>query len=320
MSNLKRPFRIVSVGDLVTDIIVAIPQLPVEANINQIVKTIQFEPGGAGNFLLAGARLGMKMVALGAIGADVFGSAAIEALEQEGIDCMDVIIQADGTTTSVFVLVDQNGQHVFLGKYGDGPEISFSSRWEKAINDADVVLGWGYTLHEKRLAQTLLHAMHYAHHQKVPVFFDPGPFVADATDEQRVIILENSDVIILTEEEIPLLVGYPSTLEDIQKIIENGPKMICVKRGAQGCIIFTQSDRVEHPGFPVTVRDTTAAGDSFAAAFIYAYQQKWPLEHIALFANAMGAAKVEKFGSGRQVPTADEIRQLLNRYHVDLPF
>jgi sugar/nucleoside kinase (ribokinase family) len=52
------------------------------------------------------------------------------------------------------------------------------------------------------------------------------------------------------------------------------------------------------------VRDTAAAGDSFDAAFIYAYLRGWPLSDIAAFANAMGAAKVQKLGSGSSVPTA----------------
>jgi len=68
------------------------------------------------------------------------------------------------------------------------------------------------------------------------------------------------------------------------------------------------------------VRDTSAAGDSFDAAFIYAYLRGWSLADVAAFANAVGAAKVQKIGSGTQVPTADEVRAVLKKYGVPLDF
>jgi sugar/nucleoside kinase (ribokinase family) len=69
----------------------------------------------------------------------------------------------------------------------------------------------------------------------------------------------------------------------------------------------------------VDVRDTNGAGDSFAAAFIYGYLQGWPPEEIGAFANAMGAAKVQKFGAGRNVPTLDEIEKVFRTRHANFP-
>jgi sugar/nucleoside kinase (ribokinase family) len=96
--------------------------------------------------------------------------------------------------------------------------------------------------------------------------------------------------------------------------------MVCVKHGKNGCQIHTVAESAGHPGFKVPVRDTTAAGDSFAAAFLYGYLQKWDLSDIALFANAMGAAKVRKMGSGRQVPTLGEMRSVLEEFNCDINF
>ena len=41
-------------------------------------------------------------------------------------------------------------------------------------------------------------------------------------------------------------------------------------------VAFTKEGRVAHPGYKVPVVDTTAAGDSFAAAFIVAWLQERP--------------------------------------------
>jgi len=50
-------FTVISIGDLVADLVVTIPRLPVEANAHQLARHVRLEPGGAGNFLIAGRRL-----------------------------------------------------------------------------------------------------------------------------------------------------------------------------------------------------------------------------------------------------------------------
>jgi ribokinase len=311
-------FKVISVGDLVTDIVISIPNLPVNAAENQIVDKIQFEPGGAGNFLIAGARLDLSMQSLGVVGNDNFSAAIHDILKSEGVDISSVIKQQDGTTTTVFVLVDNDGQHVFLGQYGEGPELTLSNDWKSALQLADAVQFWGYTLREKRLLPSFLEAMQFTYNQNRTVFFDPGPYMEAATKDQLKFVLSNSHILLLTDEELPHMCCGKTGQLAVEYLLSSSIKMVCVKHGPKGCSIYTNNEQSHHPGFPVTARDTTAAGDSFAAAFIYAYLQKWPLSQISEFSNAMGAAKVEKFGSGRQVPTAADIFQILSRFNSTL--
>ena len=53
---------------------------------------------------------------------------------------------------------------------------------------------------------------------------------------------------------------------------------------------------------------------------MYGYLSGWGLERTATFANATGAAKVQKRGTGRQAPTADEVRAVLAAYQPDFTF
>jgi sugar/nucleoside kinase (ribokinase family) len=318
--NKKLPvFRIVSIGDLVTDIIVRIPSLPVLADHHQPTYQLRLEPGGAGNFLIAGQRLGMQMVALGVIGTDPFGSASMEVLAAEGVKVGEVIRQTGTSGTNVIVLVDDAGRHVFLGSFEDGPSISLPEAWIREIDNAQAVFVSGYFLQEKRITTATLQAMEYSHQRGVPVFFDPGPNMASATAREREVVLACSDVLLLTEEEIPFLAGKPG-ISSARALISEDIRLICVKRGPQGCVLIDSQGQVTHPGFKVSARDTTAAGDSFAAAFIFAWLKGWSLEKIAAFANAMGAAKVQKIGSGSQVPTADEVRRLLEAHGLNFEF
>lgn len=311
---------VVSVGDLVADIVVAIRQFPVQAGQHQLTRDIRLEPGGAGNFLVAGARLGMRMIALGALGGDPFGASAAEALAEEGVE-LDRLIRQPGTnTTTVIVLLDEAGRHVFLGGYGVGPAIALPAGWRAAISEADALFASGYTLHEQRLAEAALQMMALAHSAGRPVFFDPGPEMAEATAEQRCAALAASSAILMTEEEIPLMTGGPGGLDAARALLKEGPQLVCIKRGSRGCLILSPAGEAEHAGYAVAVRDTTAAGDSFDAAFIFARLRGMSLDDTAAFANAMGAAKVQKVGSGRQVPTADEVRAVLQQHGAKIEF
>jgi ribokinase len=310
--------RVVSIGDLVADLVVTIPDLPVQASQHQHARSIHVEPGGAGNFLIAGARLGMRMQAVGTLGDDFFGQAVAARLEAENVDLAGVIRTAGSTTTTVIVLVDDHGGHVFLGAYGEGPIISLPASWTETIAASQAVFSAGYTLQEKRISDATFEAMDFAKQHAVPVFFDPGFEMARCSAEQKQHALAASQVLLLTEEELPILSGQWTGVEAARSLLDAGPELVCVKRGQNGCIIISHEQVITHAGYSVKVRDTAAAGDSFDAAFIYAYLKKWPLQDIAAFANAMGAAKVQKVGSGSNVPTAAEVQQVLDEFGTAL--
>ena len=302
---------ILSIGDLVTDLNMIVDSFPILPDAHQVVNNLQFEPGGAGNFLMAGRHLGAKMVSLGVVGSDLYGSELISAFQSEGIDTKGIIQQENGSTTVVFGLADGKGQHVFLGHIGTGPDVDFMDSWKTAILDADAIHTFGYTLQEARLTNAFLEGMAFAHHHNKMVFFDPGPHVKNVPWELRQAALDRCSAVLLTEDEIPLVLKKGKDLQDAVQLLTEEIRLVVVKRGKQGCIAFTPHGEVTHPGFPVEQIDSIAAGDSFAAALIVALVQGYGLEDALAVANAMGAAKVKKLGSGRQVPTLAEVREIL---------
>ncbi|MEI7988692.1 MAG: carbohydrate kinase family protein [Chloroflexota bacterium] len=316
LADIRMGFTVVSFGDLTADVVLTIPTLPVIAGEDQLVRKIQIEPGGAGNFLISGTRLGLRMIGLGAVGDDAFGVAALNALMYEGVDIHWIRRQHGGTTTTVFVLVDDLGKHVFLGQFGNGEKIPLSGEWKQVIQQTDAVQVWGYTLKEERISEAMLELIAYACQNQRPVCFDPGPWMADVPAERWKTILASCTILLLSETEIPGFIGKAGDWQSARGLLDWGPQIVCVKLGSQGCVVMSRTETIEHPGFSVPIRDTSAAGDAFAAGFVYAYLNKWTLEQIAAFANAMGAAKVQKLGSGRQVPTMEEVRRVLSDNQV----
>jgi sugar/nucleoside kinase (ribokinase family) len=306
------PFTIVTLGDLVADIAVALPALPLEPGHYQEAYSVRLEPGGAGNFLIAGSRLGLRMASVGALGDDAFGRDVAASLAAEGVDMTLVDHPAGTTTTAVLVLNDDAGRTVMTGAYGVGPPLVFLPSWANAIAACDAVFAFGYSLRELRIQDAVLNALEHGRALGRPVFFDPGPefYLLDAPARARA--LASAEILLLTAEEVAITgAAGPADLLRHSRIV-------VVKRGAAGCQIWTSARMLDVPGFPVMTRDLAGAGDCFAAAFVYGYLSGWDLERTATVANAMGAAKVQKRGTGRQAPTLDELRAVLGAHRPDL--
>jgi ribokinase len=316
----KSRFSVVSLGDLVVDLVFEIPRLPVIPGEVQVARGPTLEPGGAGNTLIAGARLGLQMLALGSLGDDTYGRQTAEILVSEGVDITAVVHAPGSSSTLVLVLVDEAGEHAFLGAYGTGPKLPLSDLWRERITAADAFFTNAYALSEPQLRNVMPQAVTSARQAGVPVFVDVGPDISSVPMDVRQSIYGQSTVIVGTEEEMLVATEMAEAEAAAAALLDHAHEMVVVKRGEKGCWVYTKDHMLDLPAFPVPLRDSTAAGDTFDAAIMYAYLNGYSAHDVGVFANAVAAAKVQKVGSGRQVPTAVEVVEVLLAYGVDLPF
>ncbi len=310
MSELLRPNSplVVCYGDLVTDLVVAVERLPIEPERVQSVRAISAEPGGAGNFLITAARLGARAVALGAVGEDAYGQAVYDMLLAEGVDVSYTQRGAGSVNVLVLVIVDDAGRHVFLVRDGAGDPFVLDARSVGLIQSADLFFMPGYALHERRVAGSAVEATRLAAEAGVPVMNDLGPIASEASAREAALeIVRLSEVSLLTAEEAMRFTGERAEADAARWMLGRGTRHVVIKRGGAGCVVFSADGEHVVPGIPVTARDTTAAGDAFAAGFAVAWLKHRDARRAAEFANCVGAAKVQKLGSGRQCPTAAEV-------------
>jgi fructokinase len=86
--------------------------------------------------------------------------------------------------------------------------------------------------------------------------------------------------------------------------------LLCVTRGADGCVIRTPAETVELPGVAVKVVDTVGAGDAFTAALLTQHLEGKSLRQAARFANAYAAVVASKAGGTPAVTRAEAERLL----------
>jgi sugar/nucleoside kinase (ribokinase family) len=156
---------------------------------------------------------------------------------------------------------------------------------------------------------------------EVPIILGVGPFMARVSDADRAWVVERTTLVLMTEDEMPLISQGRSVDDAYDFLLARGPRILVVKQGPAGCTVITQ-DRLERvPGFQVSVVDSVGAGDCFDAAFLAGYLNGLSLWECGRLANAMRAAAVGKVGAGRNTPTCDDVMTVLRQAgdRIDFP-
>jgi sugar/nucleoside kinase (ribokinase family) len=208
------------------------------------------------------------------------------------------------------VLLDAAGEPAYLGHGGDLAMSSMPDRWKAVIQEADALFADGWAEHAG-VPPILLEGFRLAKAASVPIFFDPGPGnpAVDGAWVRQAIRL--STVLLANEDELKRISGKANVADGIQIFLEDGVGWVVAKRGVHGCLLATKGQVYEGAQFKAALHDTTGAGDSVAGAVIFAYINKLPKPEIVTLANATGAAKAQKFGTGLNMPTMAEVRAML---------
>lgn len=104
-----------------------------------------------------------------------------------------------------------------------------------------------------------------------------------------------------TEKELKLVASSCQDEEEVVAWIMNqGPNILIVTRGARGATVFTKKERISIPVPPTSTVDSTGAGDVFVLAFLATYLKSSDIQNSAACAGACAALSTEFFGPSLQ--------------------
>lgn len=119
--------------------------------------------------------------------------------------------------------------------------------------------------------------------------------------------LKMVDVLTINDEEARMLSKEYSLVKAAQHILNMGPKVLIIKKGEHGALLFNKDQVFFAPALPLKdVFDPTGAGDSFAGGFI-GYLSKTKdisfdnMKRAIIFGSAMASFCVEKFGTEKLI-------------------
>ncbi|MCI0397206.1 MAG: carbohydrate kinase family protein [Chloroflexi bacterium] len=300
-------------GDLIADLVLHIPSFPVSAQDLQRVTYLELGPGGATNVAITAAHFGLAVGCLGEVGDDPFGAVILDGLRREGVDVSGILVNPQARTPLAAVIVDESGEPAYLGFRGSLQLAALPPAWPEPIRASQALFADGWVEYAVG-ATIILEGLQLAHNAGVPTFFDPGPGNPTLDNNWHLAAAAVATILLATEEEAHRLTGLADPAASARALLDNGSELVVVKRGAAGCLLVTRTALEVALAFPVQAVDATGAGDSLAGAVIYGYLQGLSLPALGLLANATGAAKVQKRGTGHNMPTRDEVQTILEQY------
>jgi sugar/nucleoside kinase (ribokinase family) len=227
--------------------------------------------GSAANTAACLASLGGQVRFVGKVADDQLGAVFTEDIRSAGVEYDTPPGPADGPHTGrCLVLVTPDAEKTMCTDLGAGATVDPADLHVEAIRSARVLYMEGYLCGPPDTTKTVHEAASVARGSGTLVAFsasDPGwvavqrPALLD--------FLESVDVLFANEPEALGLSGRSDLDGAVGALLESCP-LLAVTLGADGCLIATPEERIRVPAVEVAqVVDSTGAGDSFAAGFLY---------------------------------------------------
>lgn len=134
---------------------------------------------------------------------------------------------------------------------------------------------------------------------------DTMNFWIDGKKQELIKTLGRVDILVINEAEVRQLADEPNLVKAAEIVRGFGPKILVVKRGEYGVLMFGEGSIFSAPAYPLEeVFDPTGAGDTFAGGFVgYLAATRNLDEHnlrkAIVFGTVMASFTVEKFSLER---------------------
>ena len=249
--------------------------------------------GSVANTMKGIACLGGKALFCSKIGTDSVGETYIQELEAHGITSR---MNKHGPTTGYVVsFITPDTERTFLGDIAANGHFSKEDLSEEDIMNSKVIHLEGYQF-ENPAKEAVMHALELAkkHETKVSIdLSDPG-VINRNLDLFKEIVRSYVDIIFLNEEEAEAFTGM--THEDALREVSKYVDIAVVKLGKEGSLVYHNNEVTTVPGYPAEAVDTTGAGDSYAAGFLYGYCNGWNMNKSGKLGSLLAARVVEHIG------------------------
>ena len=250
---------LVAIGDLIEDVLVR-PTVEIRPATDTPSHIARRLGGSAAQVAVAAARDGTPATFIGNVGVDTAGDRLLDDLSLAGVTAH---ISRSGRTGTVVALLAADGERTMLTDRGSANELdSIEPAW---LYDAAVVHLPAYSLLDDPLATTSRSAVDLVRRRGALVSVDVSSAgaVADYGPLEFIDLLADlaPDVVLANRPEADLLAGHT----EVSSLAE----MVVIKQGADPAIVHhgTGPTEIAVPE-PLEVRDSTGAGDAFAAGFL----------------------------------------------------
>jgi sugar/nucleoside kinase (ribokinase family) len=304
-------FDILAVGEINPDLILSGNVTPEFGQVEKLIDSATLTIGSSSAIFACGAaRLGLKVAFLGVCGADLFGRFMLDELAQHRVDVSTVIIDPHHPTGLSVILNRLDGDRAILTQLGTMDRLCPGQVTDDLLQKARHLHVTSYFL-QTALQPGLPDVLRRAHALGLTTSLDTNWDPSgkwSGFDE----LLGQVDVFLPNQNEAIAISGA-STVEAALQTLSRECRVVAVKCGENGALACQGGVIARAAALSVQVVDTTGAGDSFDAGFLYGRLKGWSLEKTLALAAACGSLSTRAAGG---TPAQASLEQAM-RY---LPF
>lgn len=300
--------EILVVGSLNMDFVIEVNKMPKEGE-TILGKSLTTVPGGKGaNQAFAIGKLGGNVSMIGAVGNDIYGETLINNLNSVKVNTEGIYRSEIYNTGNAFITVNDKGENSITVISGSNNCVNrdLIKEYEYLIDRCEIVV-----MQLEIPIEVVEYVASIAKKKGKRVILDPAPAPKELSES----LLKNTDVIKPNEVELSALTGMKTdTLDDVilaaRSLIKKGANTVIVTMGERGSVIVSSDEYHFFESEKVLAVDTTAAGDSFIAAFSLALNNGKSLKEAVEFGNKVSSIVVTRKGAQTSIPSKDEVLKI----------
>jgi sugar/nucleoside kinase (ribokinase family) len=290
--------------------VVSIPERGNVAFIDEIRLTVA---GTAGGTVVDTAKLGLKSLAVGAVGDDEKADFVLAALQKFGAD-VSAMQRLKGVPTSATILnVRPNGDRPALHVRGASDHFDVPPALYDQVFDAPIVhLGGTGLLRALDGEKSRILLTEAKKRGRIVTFY---------------LIAASAETIAIVEPLLPFIDYFMPSIEEARDMSGQTKPEDCaafyLDRGTQCCVFTLGGDgayyahkngaRLHVPAYKIEVVDTTGCGDAFDAGFITALHHRMEPEAAIRFAQAAAALVATGLGSDAGIVSFEDTMDHMRR-------
>ena len=274
--------------------------------------------GSPTNVAIAAARLGHRAAVYTKVGADPFGSVAIEELRDFGVDTRFVATEPETVTPLAFAVLDPPGDpELLFRREPPAPDAQLRAGEVDRTTVQDVPVLWitGSALSQQPSRTTvgeMLVARGRRRHTVLDLDYRPTFWPSRAAAAVAIAAaVEHATVAVGNREECAVAVGSDDPHEAAARLRERGVELAIVKLGGEGVLLSSdEAERLIEPP-RIEVLCGLGAGDAFGGALAHGLLSGWPHERTVAFANAAPGIVASRQLCSQAMPYEHEVVELL---------
>lgn len=274
--------------------------------------------GSCPNTMVTLRMLGIETTLAGGIGNDEEGEIYRRRLKESGVH--DELVSFDSPTGTSIILLTSDRERTMNTYLGANRLFDSIFVDDRSVESADMFYFTGYMWDTESQRRAVRHVLEKARERKMTVAFDlADPFaVGRYRDDFIGIIRDHADIVFANSEEARFLFDNYDAYECCRSM-GRLCRVAIVKNGKHGSYISDDGCMRKIPLYGTTDPvDTTGAGDTYAAGFLFGYLSGCDTERAGMIASYLAGEIIGQIGSQFSAERIKGIRtEIAERFGIE---